>query len=71
MPSDSYWALVIVHKRKDESYTIVPEGDVSFPPLKSNIDLRRNGQLVQVIDNCSSFCYRDTRYVHDKTYALS
>ena len=51
------------------AYTINPQGGVIFPPLKSNMDLLgRGGQLAEIINDCISFCFRNTNYVRDKTY---
>lgn len=51
------------------AYTVVPEGDVILLPLKSNMDLlSRGNQLIQIVNDCVGFCFRNANYIRDETY---
>ena len=51
------------------TYTVVPEGNVMLLPLKPNLDLLgRSDQLVQIMDDCIGFCFRNANYIRDESY---
>ena len=51
------------------AYTVVPEGDIILLPLKPNMDLLgRSDQLVQIMDDCISFCLGNANYIRDEPY---
>lgn len=38
-------------------------------PLKPNLDLLgRSDQLVQIMDDCIGFCFRNANYIRDESY---
>ena len=48
--------------------TVVPEGDIIFLPLKTNMDLlSRSNKLVQIPDDGFSFCFGNANYLRDKS----
>ena len=65
-----HWSLCANGKTSNTyAYTIVPKGDRIFPPLTSNIDLLgHGGQLIEILVNCTSCCFRSTNCVRDQTY---
>ena len=49
--------------------TVVPEGNIILLPLEPNMNLLSRGdQLVQIVDNCVGFCFRNAYHIRDESY---
>ena len=49
------------------TYAVVPEGNVIFLPLESNMYLlSRSYQLIQIMDDRLCFCFGNADYLRDK-----